>query len=51
MMKEYRKRHLTRLSEEKIPPLQSLIFTDILNAYRRISDHMLNVAEAIAGEK
>ncbi|MBU0678696.1 MAG: Na/Pi cotransporter family protein [Verrucomicrobia bacterium] len=51
LMKEYRRHHLSRLAEEKIPPLKSLIYMDMLNAYRRIRDHGLNVAEALGGEK
>lgn len=50
-MKDYRKRHLIRLSENKIPPLKSLVYTDMLNNYRRMKDHALNIAEVIAGEK
>jgi phosphate:Na+ symporter len=50
-MKSARRKHLGRIAEDHVAPMQSLIFTDILSAYRRINDHMLNVAEAIAGEK
>jgi phosphate:Na+ symporter len=50
-MKEYRRLHLLRLSESKTSPLQSLVFTDMLNHYRRMKDHALNIAEVIAGEK
>jgi len=50
-MKDYRRQHLLRLSAEKIPALKSLVFTDMLNNYRRIKDHALNIAEVIAGEK
>lgn len=35
-MKECRRRHLERLSEEQTLPLKSLVFTDMLNAYRRM---------------
>ena len=51
LMKSYRRQHLTRLAEEKVTPLTSLIYTDMLNAYRRMKDHALNIAEALAGEK
>lgn len=51
LMKEIRKRHLQRLSEDKVKPLKSLIYLDILNHYRRMKDHAFNVAEVIAGEK
>jgi phosphate:Na+ symporter len=50
-MKEYRRRHLLRLSESKALPLQSLVFTDMLNNYRRMKDHAFNIAEVVAGEK
>jgi len=50
-MKEYRSLHLMRLSESKSSPLHSLVFTDMLNNYRRMKDHALNIAEVVAGEK
>jgi phosphate:Na+ symporter len=50
-MKEARDKHLDRLADKKTDPLASLIFIDMLNAYRRIKDHGLNIAEAVAGEK
>jgi len=51
LMKIYRKQHLRQLSEEHANPLSSLVFTDILAAYRRMKDHALNIAEAQVGEK
>ena len=51
LMKEYRSHHLNRVEAGEASPLKSLIFTDMLNAYRRIKDHGLNIAEAMAGEK
>ena len=50
-MKESRQKHLVRMESRDTSPLSSLVFTDILNAYRRIKDHGLNIAEAVAGEK
>ncbi len=50
-MKESRGKHLARVEAGIAGPFASLIFTDMLNAYRRIKDHGLNIAEAIAGEK
>jgi phosphate:Na+ symporter len=50
-MKKYRRQHLLRLSESKATPLNSLVFTDMLNNYRRMKDHAYNIAEVIAGEK
>lgn len=51
LMKQIRKRHLQRLSDNKVTPLKSLIYMDFLNHYRRMKDHAFNVAEVIAGEK
>ena len=50
-MKESRSNHLNRVEQGETKPLASFIFVDILNAYRRIKDHGLNIAEALAGEK
>ena len=50
-VKTYRKQHLQRLTDENVPALKSIIYTDTLNAYRRMRDHGLNLAEALAGEK
>ncbi|GMT42621.1 MAG: hypothetical protein IEMM0002_1032 [bacterium] len=46
-----RTQHLERLSDVRMDPLITMIFTDMINAYRRVKDHALNIAEAIAGEK
>lgn len=51
LMKQIRKRHVQRLSADEVAPLKSLIYLDMLNHYRRIKDHALNVAEVVAGEK
>ncbi|MFA7257378.1 MAG: hypothetical protein WC047_07395, partial [Kiritimatiellales bacterium] len=51
IMKDYRQRHLDRLSEGKVTALSSLVYTDMLNSYRRMKDHTLNIAEVAAGEK
>ena len=51
LMKRYRSEHLIRVSKGTVKPLKSLIYTDMLNAYRRIKDHGLNIAEVLAGEK
>jgi phosphate:Na+ symporter len=50
-IKECRTKHLQRVGTEHTSPLKSLIFTDMLNSYRRIKDHALNIAETLAGEK
>jgi phosphate:Na+ symporter len=50
-MKEFRTAHLERVGTGTTTPLKSLIFTDMLNSYRRIKDHAYNIAEVLAGEK
>lgn len=51
LMKESRREHLERLQNEEVSPLFSLAYTDMLNFYRRMKDHALNIAEVVAGEK
>ncbi|MBN2414373.1 Na/Pi cotransporter family protein [bacterium] len=51
MVKNIQSNHLSRLEKEKVTPIASLVFMDMLNAYRRIKDHAFNIAEALAGEK
>jgi len=51
IVKECRNRHLARVSNGDVAPLKSLIYTDMLTAYRGIRDHALNIAEVVAGEK
>jgi len=51
LMKECRERHLTRVGDGIVIPLMSLIYTDMLTAYRRIKDHAFNIAEVLAGVK
>ena len=50
-MKEFRRHHLERMGQEGEVPLGGLLYTDMLNSYRRVKDHALNIAEVIAGEK
>jgi Na+/phosphate symporter len=50
-MKECRSGHLERVEAGLTSPLQSLIITDMLNYYRRVKDHALNIVEVLAGEK
>ncbi|MDF1553237.1 MAG: Na/Pi cotransporter family protein [Deferrisomatales bacterium] len=50
-MKQSRASHLERVGTEEASPLASLIFTDMLNAYRRVKDHGINIAEILAGQK
>jgi phosphate:Na+ symporter len=51
LMKECRDRHLVRVGDGVVLPLMSLIYTDMLTAYRRIKDHAFNIAEVLAGAK
>ncbi len=51
LMKKYRAEHIERVERGLATPIKSLIYTDMLNAYRRIKDHGLNIAEVLAGEK
>ncbi len=50
-IKNYRANHLNRLADEKVSPMVSLIYMDLLNSYRRMLDHALNIAEVLSGEK
>ena len=50
-IRELRTQHLTAVTERRIDPMTTTIYSDMLNAYRRVKDHALNVAEALAGEK
>ena len=50
-VKKSRDDFVLRMTEEKIAPHVSVGFNSQLNAYRRIRDHILNVAEAMVGEK
>ncbi|MBN2302621.1 MAG: Na/Pi cotransporter family protein [Lentisphaerae bacterium] len=51
MMKESRDEHLHLVGTAKSNPLATLTYTDMLCSYRRLKDHGLNIAEAIAREK
>jgi phosphate:Na+ symporter len=50
-MKEIRREHLARLQKEEVSPYFSLAYTDMLNFYRRMKDHALNIAEVVSGGK
>lgn len=50
-VRDLRTAHLARVGSGDVGPQKSLAYTDMLNAYRRIKDHALNVAEVVAGEK
>jgi phosphate:Na+ symporter len=50
-VRDLREKHLARVTSQHIPPLASVLYTDSLSAYRRVKDHILNIAEALAGQK
>ncbi len=50
-MKDCRRRHLALLCDHDLPPLQSTVYMDMLNYYRRMRDHALNIAEIVGREK
>jgi len=43
-----RKEHMERVAENKMPAMLSTAYMDILNYYRRIKDHMVNVVETLS---
>ena len=51
--RECRTQLLQRLSrsDTKMDPLLSTAFADMLNSYRRVKDHLVNIAEVVAGKK
>lgn len=49
--KDARQKHLMRLSDERVEPVHSMAYTRLLQGYRKIGDHTLNVAEALSGEE
>jgi phosphate:Na+ symporter len=46
-----RSRHLAKLSDTRVEPMVSTAYTDMLNAYHRVEDHLFNIAQALAGQK
>jgi phosphate:Na+ symporter len=51
LVRTLRNEHLQLMTDEKVPPFVNVAFTSTLNSYVRVSDHALNVAEALAGAK
>ena len=47
LAKQYRDCHLQRLMVSCKEPVKSLVYSDMLIAFRRVNDHLLNVAEAL----
>lgn len=50
-IKDVRRRHMQRLERREVDPMKSLVYMDMLSAYRRMKEEMINIAEVIAGEK
>jgi phosphate:Na+ symporter len=51
LAKQFRDEHLAQIEHAKSSPQQTLIIIDMLQSYRKIRAHAMNIAEAIAGEK
>ena len=51
LAKQYRDEHLSQIEHAGTSAQQTLIIIDMLQSYRKIRSHALNIAEAIAGEK
>ncbi|MAT16702.1 MAG: sodium:phosphate symporter [Planctomyces sp.] len=50
-LKSLRKSHMELLTQEKVEPFMNVAYVSTLNSYMRVRDHLINTAEAIAGEK
>lgn len=48
LYKKARREHMERVAENKMPAMLSTAYMDILNYYRRIKDHMVNVVETLS---
>lgn len=46
--KECRAAHMDRISKTCLTPVKSLVYSDLLVAFRRMNDHLLNIAETLA---
>jgi len=47
LVKALRNAHLESLSEDRMDPVLSMAYSTMLNAYRKVKDHALNIAESI----
>jgi len=50
-VREVRLWHVEQLGEQKCDPLISMQYTAMLQSYRHIKDHALNIAQAVSGER
>ena len=51
MQEQFIENHISRLKSEKCDPRGGVIFTDMITDLERCSDHAINIAYAINGEK
>lgn len=49
LRRDFKKKHIRRLSEEKCDVITGLLFIDMLSCYEKIGDHAYNIAEGISG--
>jgi phosphate:Na+ symporter len=47
LIKDIRNRHLNRLATDKITAAKSVLYSDVLIAYRRMKDHLLNIVDTL----
>ena len=45
--KQYRDCHMHRLAVSCLTPVKGLVYSDMLNGFRRANDHLLNIAETL----
>ena len=50
-VRDLRSKHWDRLSQHETGPLVGATYSDLLHSYRKIKEHLLNIAEVRAGEK
>lgn len=51
LYKDQRTEHMNRIVSGECDAVPGMIYADIMQSYRKIKSHALNIAEAIAGEK
>jgi phosphate:Na+ symporter len=51
MERALRKKHILRLNEGKCTGQAGIVFVDIISNLERIGDHVVNIAEAVLGER
>ena len=50
-MKTARDVYVRNMEEGRMSPLKGVVYIDILQSYRKVKDHAVNIAETIGGEK